>query len=233
MTVDRELNRESVKNPLHNIRAVIFDMDGLMYDTERLSLEAWKEVAARHGIDIPQSVIDSTMGHTCSEVKALVQKYFDETGVRADASAMSRERNDLMLEKIEREGAPVKPGLYELLDHIHNKELHTALASASYIDKVGTLLKRSELTDAFDVIVHGGEATKGKPDPEIFLIAASRLGVEPEECLVLEDSENGVRAACAAGMPVVMIPDLNEPSDEARRAALRVAPSLKDLLPLI
>jgi beta-phosphoglucomutase-like phosphatase (HAD superfamily) len=98
---------------------------------------------------------------------------------------------------------------------------------------VETLLRQSGLSDAFDVVVHGGDATKGKPDPEIFLIAAARLGLDASECLVLEDSENGVRAACAAGMSVVMIPDLKKPDDRIRELALRVVPSLKDVVPLI
>jgi beta-phosphoglucomutase-like phosphatase (HAD superfamily) len=107
------------------------------------------------------------------------------------------------------------------------------VASAAYIDRVDALLRKSRLANAFDAIVHGGEAAKGKPDPEIFLIAASRLGLEPSECLVLEDSENGVRAAHAAGMPVIMIPDMKEPTDDVRKLALRVMPSLEDVIPLI
>ncbi|MDR1496411.1 MAG: HAD family phosphatase, partial [Clostridiales Family XIII bacterium] len=118
-----------VNIPARNISAVIFDMDGLMYDTESLLREEWKNVAARHGIDIPDSLIALTMGYTCSEVRTLFQKHFDRMGVRADATALHRERNALMLERIEREGAPVKPGLYELLDHLREKGLRAAVAS--------------------------------------------------------------------------------------------------------
>jgi HAD superfamily hydrolase (TIGR01509 family) len=218
---------------MENIRAIIFDMDGLMFDTERLARECWKKVAARRGIDLPDSLIALTMGLTCSEIRTLFQERFDEEGIRADAAALHRERNDLLLEIVEREGAPVKPGLYGLLDHLRERGLRAAVASAAYIDRIEVLLRASGLTGAFDVIVHSGDVAKGKPDPEIFLTAAARLGLPPHECLVLEDSENGVFAAHAAGMPVVMIPDLKEPSDEVRGLALRVLPSLEDVIPLI
>jgi HAD superfamily hydrolase (TIGR01509 family) len=208
-------------------------MDGLMFDTERLARECWKKVATRRDIELPDSLIARTMGLTCSEIRTLFQKRFDEEGVRADAAELHRERNELLLETVEREGAPVKPGLYELLDHLRERGLRTAVASAAYIDRVEVLLRASGLTGAFDVIVHSGDVSKGKPSPELFLTAAARLGLSPNECLVLEDSENGVRAAHAAGMPVIMIPDLKEPSDEVRGLALRVLPSLKDVIPLI
>ncbi|MDR2163366.1 MAG: HAD family phosphatase [Clostridiales Family XIII bacterium] len=218
---------------IQGTKAVIFDMDGLMYDSERLAREGWKSVADRHGVDIPDSIIKLTMGLTCSEIRALIQKHFDGTGARADASELHRERNELMLERVEKEGAPVKPGLYALLDHLREKGLHAAVASAASPKRVEVLLRKSSLSDAFDVVVTGADASKGKPDPEIFLIAAERLGIDSRECLVLEDSENGVLAAHAAGMPVIMIPDRMEPSDGARAAALAVLPSLENVIPLI
>jgi HAD superfamily hydrolase (TIGR01509 family) len=218
---------------LKDIEAVIFDMDGLMYDTERLARVGWKAVAARHGIDIPDSLIDLTMGLTCSEIRALFQKRFDEGGTRADASALHRERNELLLEWVERDGAPVKPGLYVLLDHVRGEGLRTAVASAASPVRVETLLRKSGLSDAFDEVVSGADVKNGKPDPEIFLTAAARLGVGCGECLALEDSENGVRAAHAAGMPVIMIPDMRGPSDSVRALALDVLPSLEDVIPLI
>jgi HAD superfamily hydrolase (TIGR01509 family) len=225
--------KERAKSPLRNIRAVIFDMDGLMFDTERLARACWKEAAARRGLDLPASLMAAAMGLTCSDVKKLFQKHFDENGVAADASALHHASNELLLEKVEAEGAPVKPGLYALLERLREKGLRAAVASSSYEGRVETLLRKSGLSDAFDAIVHGGDVAKGKPAPDIFLVAASRLGRDPGECLALEDSENGVRAAAAAGMPVIMIPDLKEPSEEARELALRVAPSLNDIIPLI
>ncbi|MDR3225217.1 MAG: HAD family phosphatase [Clostridiales Family XIII bacterium] len=214
-------------------RAVIFDMDGLMYDSERLAREGWNDVAARHDIEIPGSLIDRSMGLTCSEVRRLMQAHFDERGISADAVALHRERNALMLNRIEREGAPTKPGLYALLLHIRLKKRSTAVASAASPERVETLLRKSDLTNAFDVIVHGGDAKNGKPDPEIFLTASTRLRIAPEECLVLEDSANGVLAAAAAGRPVIMIPDQLAPTDKIRALAFKVLPSLNDVIPLL
>jgi len=218
---------------LRDINAVIFDMDGLMYDSERLAREGWKDVSARHDIEIPDRLIDQTMGLTCSEVRSLVQAHFDGNNIPADATALHRERNELMLHRVEKEGAPVKPGLYALLSHIRKRGLGAAVASAASPQRVETLLRKSNLADAFDVVVHGGDAENGKPHPEIFLTAAARLGIEPNECLVLEDSANGVLAAAAAGMPVIMIPDQLAPTDEIRALAFQVLPSLNDVIPLL
>ncbi|MDR0519432.1 MAG: HAD family phosphatase [Clostridiales Family XIII bacterium] len=221
------------KTDLSKIAAVVFDMDGLMFDSERLAREGWHEATQNHGIEIPDSVIDQTIGLTCSEMRSLVQKYFDSEGIDVDAAALHRERNELATDRVEREGAPIKPGLYELIAHIEKKGLRAAVASAASPRSVETLIRKANLTDAFEEIVHGGDAKNGKPNPEIFLITASRLGLSPEECLVLEDSANGVLAAHAAGMPVIMIPDQLAPTDEIRALATKVLPTLHDVIPLL
>jgi HAD superfamily hydrolase (TIGR01509 family) len=216
-----------------HIKAVVFDMDGLMYDSERLAREGWRDVAARHGVEIPDELVERTMGLKCAEVRSLMQEHFDARGVEADATALHRERNALMIERIEAEGAPVKPGLYELLDHVRARGMKAAVASAASPRRVETLLRKSGLTDAFDAVVHGGDARRGKPAPDLFLEAAARLGLAPRDCLVLEDSANGALAAHAAAMPLILIPDEVEPAEEIRALALAVLPSLADVIPLL
>ncbi|MDR0519466.1 MAG: HAD-IA family hydrolase [Clostridiales Family XIII bacterium] len=223
----------NVDAPLPAPKAVVFDMDGLMFDSERLAREGWGDVAKRHGIDIPAWLIDRTMGLKCSEIRSLFQEHFDGAGIDADAKTLHMERNELLLERVEREGAPVKSGLFGLLAHIRGKGLRTAVASAASPKRVETMLRKSGLTDAFDTVVTGGDVANGKPDPEIFLTAAARLGLSPKDCLALEDSANGVQAAAAAGMPVVMIPDSIEPTEEIRALAYMVLPTLNDVIPLI
>jgi HAD superfamily hydrolase (TIGR01509 family) len=212
------------------IKCLIFDMDGLMYDSERLARDAYHVIASRRDIKLPDSLVDSTMGFLCSEVKEKLQAYFDAEGIDADARAVYRERNDLMLKMVEDEGVPEKPGLRELIAYARNMDMKLAVASASGPKRVNTFLNRSGIADVFDAVVDGGDVKKGKPDPEIFLIAAERLGLEPCECLVLEDSENGLRAAISAGMPAIVIPDRVEPSDKARELAAAVLPSLADVI---
>jgi HAD superfamily hydrolase (TIGR01509 family) len=135
-----------------------------------------------------------------------------------------------MLTMVEKDGVPEKPGLRELIAYARNKSMKLAVASASSPKRVNTFLSRSGITDVFDAVIDGGDVKKGKPDPEIFLLAAERLGLEPGECLALEDSENGMRAAVSARMPVIVIPDRVDPSDEVRGLASAVLPSLADVI---
>ncbi|MDR1042307.1 MAG: HAD family phosphatase [Clostridiales Family XIII bacterium] len=212
------------------LKGLVFDMDGLMYDSERLARDAYRVVALRRGFELPDGLIDSTRGFLCSEVKEKLQAYFDAEGIDADARAVYRERNELMLTMAADGGAPEKPGLRELIAYARHRGMKLAVASASSPKRVEAFLGQSGITDVFDVVVDGSDVKKGKPDPEIFLLAAARLGLEPGECLALEDSENGLRAAVAAGMPVIVIPDRVEPSDAARGLAMAVLPSLADVV---
>lgn len=215
------------------ISAVIFDMDGLMFDSESLSRDEWEKVARNNGISIPGHIINQTLGLTCSDIKSLIQKHFDEEGIAVDAAALYRERNVLLLESIERDGVPAKPGLYELIAHIQKKRFRMAVASSASPQKVEALLRKSDLLDVFDAILHGGDVKNGKPAPDIFLATAKRLELLPGECLVLEDSANGVVAANAAGMPVIMVPDQIAPTDEIRGLAFKVLSSLNEVISLI
>jgi HAD superfamily hydrolase (TIGR01509 family) len=215
------------------IKAVIFDMDGLMYDSERLAREAWRDIGARHGLDFTDDLIGQTIGLKCSEVRSLLQRHFDAAGAEVNARDLHRERNELLIDRIEAEGAPVKPGLYDLMDHIRALGLQAAVASASSPRRVDALLRKSGLADAFDAVVTGADAENGKPAPDLFFEAAARLGREPQECLVLEDSANGALAAHAAAMPLILIPDEVEPAEEIRALALAVLPSLADVIPLL
>jgi HAD superfamily hydrolase (TIGR01509 family) len=214
-------------------KAVIFDMDGLMFDSERLAREAWRVVSARHGIEISDAQIDRTRGMTCSEVRDSMQIYFERNGSTADARALHRERNDAMHERVEREGIPVKSGLYELIEHCVERGVAVAVATAASPFRLELFLRKSKLEGVFNAIVHGGDVKNGKPHPEIFLTAAERLGLAPRECLALEDSPNGVKSAAAAGMPVIMIPDSIEPTDEISSIAYAALPSLSDVIGLI
>ncbi|MDR1291858.1 MAG: HAD family phosphatase [Clostridiales Family XIII bacterium] len=214
----------------NRVKGLIFDMDGLMFDSERLARDAYRVVASRRGFDLPGSLVDSTMGFLCSEVKEKLQAYFDAEGIDADASDVYRERNDLVLAMVEEGGVPEKPGLRELIAYAQNMDMKLAVASASSPKRVGAFLGRSGMADVFDIVVNGGDVKKGKPDPEIFLLTAKRLGLEPKECLVLEDSENGLHSAVSAGMPAIVVPDRVQPSAEARGLAAAVLPSLSDVI---
>ena len=125
-------------------------------------------------------------------------------------------------------GIPAKPGLWNFLKVIEKRRLPAAVATSSDAGQVRMSLQAAGLNQRFSCIVTGDQVPKGKPAPDIFLEAARRLGSLPRHCLVLEDSEAGVLAATAAGMPVLLIPDLKQPSPSTAALAYRVFPSLKE-----
>jgi HAD superfamily hydrolase (TIGR01509 family) len=130
-------------------------------------------------------------------------------------------------------GPPLKPGLLPLLDGLEALRLPLAVASATARAEIERRLAGVSLLRRFDAVVGGDEVARGKPAPDLFLLAAGRLGARPADCLVLEDSEAGVRAAAAAGMAVVMVPDLVEPSPSVRALAEAVLPSLAEALEIV
>jgi HAD superfamily hydrolase (TIGR01509 family) len=208
------------------VRAVIFDMDGLMFDTERLARDAWFRAMAKYGYALDDRVYLSAVGST---VGAACQVFVDALGPDLPIDDIEAVKAQYLQEMLI-SGPPLKRGLVALLDGIEDLELLTAVASTTARAEVERRLLSVGLRERFDVVVGGDEVAQGKPAPEIFLRASERLGVVPEDCVVLEDSEVGVRAAAAAGMIPVMVPDLVEPSPAADELAAAVVPSLSDVL---
>ena len=120
------------------------------------------------------------------------------------------------MQRVEREGIPVKPGLYEILEFFRQRGVKIALATSTSRETAELNLRLAKVSDYFDVLVCGGDVTNGKPHPEVFLTAAERLGFSPESCVAFEDSINGIKSAYAAGMTTVMVPDFLQPTDEIK-----------------
>jgi HAD superfamily hydrolase (TIGR01509 family) len=128
---------------------------------------------------------------------------------------------------------PVKPGLLELVDFLEAHEIPRAVATSTATDFAIQKLNRAGVLRHFQVVIGGDQVFRGKPDPDIYLLAAGRIKQRPQDCLALEDSEPGVLAAAAAGMQTVLIPDLVPPSAAALSAARFVVPSLLDVIPVM
>ena len=188
-------------------RAVVFDMDGLMLDTERLDRWAWQTVASRHGFDFTDSLHATLIGRcsaeTETELRAHVGPLIDFASVRGEVSALWRER-------VAATGVPLKPGLRELLDRLDSLRIPKAVATSTV--RASALASLGALRARLDAAVYGDEVERGKPAPDIYLRAAEALGVAPAACIALEDSLPGVASARAAGMTVVMVPDLVAPT---------------------
>lgn len=186
------------------IKAVIFDVDGTLLDTERIYMKAWKEAAAEAGYVMPDSVLQKTRAVNAKDAARIFE---EEIGNGFSYQAVRPIRVRIAEEIIKRESPILKPGVLELLAFLEGKGIRLSVASSTNQQGTREHLAESRILDRFEVVVGGDMVTNGKPHPDIFLKAAEALRVAPEECIVVEDSPTGIRAAYAAGMKAVLVPD--------------------------
>jgi len=209
------------------IKAFIFDMDGVIFDSERAVIDCWKVIAPQYGItDIETHCIAATGLNEQATRKIFKEQY----GEDMPYDEMRAKRKALFIERFDQGLVPVKPGTVELLSYLKDNGYKVALASSTSEGTVRRELGIAGLIEFFDVIIGGDKVTHSKPDPEIFLMAMEQLGVESGESVIIEDSYNGVRAADASGAYTVMVPDLLPPTDEMREKADIIKNSLNDVL---
>jgi HAD superfamily hydrolase (TIGR01509 family) len=209
--------------------AVIFDMDGLLFDTEALWQAALLSAAAEAGREIPEDVYNGSIGVRRSQCRGLFLAHFGEAFAFEDFHADWRRH----FWRIAENRLALKPGVPELLDLLDQLRLPRAIATSSSRATVERHLAAHSLADRFDATVCRGDYEQGKPAPDPFLKAAERLGVEPRLCVALEDSPIGVRSAAAAGMMTVMVPDLLKPTEEVRALCILVARDLHQVRDLV
>lgn len=213
-----------------SLDAVIFDMDGLMLDSEPLAKRAWSKALAESGLSIDDALYLEVVGRSVPDTKQIFCSALGAGFVFDDVYAR---QHGYFEDIIAREGIPLKPGLCELLAWLEGHGVPKALASSTPRAGVLARLQRVGLDECFPVIVAGDDIQHSKPAPDIFLAAAELLGVSPAHCVVLEDSESGIRAAHAAGMLPLMVPDMKAPSAEVVTLAYQVLPSLHALPALL
>jgi len=206
--------------------AVIFDMDGLMLDTERLAPAAWSDAARAVGVEFDMTLLPSMVGRNFRDCNALIVERHGEAYPTAELMRAWHVAYDAI---VARDGIGLKPGLVELLDWLEREDIDKAVATSTRRDRAQAKLAQTGLLHRFTALVGGDEIARGKPAPDIFLLAAERLSRPPQDCVVLEDSEPGVRAALAAGMTPIMVPDLHPPSP----ALLAIGPLVLASLELV
>lgn len=196
--------------------AVVFDMDGVIFDSERATMDCWMELAEKYGIDNMEEAFLACTGTTMVRTREIMlERYGDDfpyDTYAKEASAMYHSRHD---------GGrlPVKKGVKELLTYLKQKGKGVALASSTRRQTVCNQLRDAQLIEYFDKIVSGDMVERSKPAPDIFLKACEELGVLPEHTVGIEDSYNGIRAAHAAKLRAIMVPDLLEANEEMEQLA--------------
>lgn len=193
------------------IKGAVFDMDGLMIDTEKLYLRYWKEAAAEFGYSMQDEHVFAIRSlarkYSIPKLKSIFGEEFPTEDVR-------KRRTELINAHIEKYGIDVKKGLFELLSFLRSNGVLLAVATSTPHERAFYCLEKIGALEYFDAVICGDMIESGKPEPDIYLTAAGELGLPPEQCAAFEDSPNGIKAAFAAGCHAIMIPDMTPPDEE-------------------
>ena len=208
-----------------NLRGAIFDQDGLLFDTEAIFQSSWIAAGRAFGVEVPEAYTHAVCGLGRGRLPEMVRRHMPALDpeayiVRALAIASERQLSAV---------PAFKPGVPEILAFYRERGVKMAIASSSTREVVGHNLESSGIRPYFDAVVTGEDVANGKPAPDIFLLAAERLGLPPADCTVYEDALTGIRAAHAAGCRPVMIPDRLPPTPEIR-GICEVFPSFVEVL---
>jgi HAD superfamily hydrolase (TIGR01509 family) len=202
---------------------IVFDMDGVLFDSERLYNRAWREVGARLELHDMDGTIRSCVGRNGSDIREFLQEKY---GPDFEAAQFARDVTAVFQTIVDTEGLPIKPGVPELLGWLRAQGGLIALATSSGKNSTAHSLEAAGLAQYFDAIVTGDMITKGKPAPDIYLLACEKLGEKPGSCYAVEDSPNGVRSAHAAGLKTILVPDIAEIPADIEKLAYRKFDSL-------
>ena len=212
------------------IKGIIFDMDGLMFDTERLVIKAWDFAGKQMGCSITKDIVIKTLGLNTENTRRV---FIEHLGNNFDFYVFRKIRVDYMTDYIDKNGIPIKTGLIELLDFLKSNHYKMTVATSTEKEKTEYYFKKANISYYFDDIVCGDMIERGKPEPDIYLKASKIIGVAPNECLALEDSPIGILSAYRAGMRPVMIPDLVKPNEETNKILYAKLPTLFDVIELL
>ena len=205
------------------LRGAIFDHDGLMFDTEKVWQANWKKVADEMGIVLPEEFTKNICGSSGQHMLDVIQKYY---GVEDGTAIRDRVRQGVFDD--EAKHLDMKEGLLDILEVFRKNGVKMAVASSSGKEMLERNLKNGGVDQYFSAVVSGQEVEHGKPSPDIFLLAAERIGIPAHDCYVFEDAFNGVQAGYAAGARTIMVPDLIQPDETIRQKAYAVCKTLKE-----
>ena len=205
---------------------VVFDVDGVLFDTERLTQKSWLSVSREMGRPQVGARYLEFVGQNRADILAKMLEFFGPEFDREQFLLTCSQRSQ---NRMEWEGVPLKPGVREILDFLREKNIPTALATSTNRDRTLRRMEMTGLTPYFSAMITGDQVEHSKPDPEIYLLACKALGAAPARTLAVEDSRNGILSASAAGMPTVMIPDMIAPTPELEKLLFQRFDSLLEL----
>lgn len=211
-------------------RLIIFEMDGLLLDSERPFRDAWLAEAGKLGFALDHALYSEVVGRTDRDSREVFRRHFGNDFPYDDICSRARSFLDHGVAQF---GHQPKAGAVQLLQYLAGRSVPSVVATSTVQAQAIARLQKAKILPYFEEVTGGDEVCNGKPHPDLFLLAAKKQSASPCDCLVFEDSEYGARAAHAAGMPVIVIPDLKDPPADVRHFSLGTYRSLCDVLPIV
>ena len=215
---------------MRKVDAIIFDMDGVLIDSEKISFQCFQEVFKEYNYKMDEKFYLKMIGRNVKSIKTIME---EEYGADFPFDIIYKKKAKLALEITNKNGVIVKPGVHELLDYLNKENYKIAVATSTRRERALELLEEAKIKDKVNYVVCGDQVENSKPDPEIFLKAAQGLGVTPEKCIVIEDSDAGITAAYAAKMIGIHVPDMKFLEADTKELAFKICEDLykvKELL---
>lgn len=211
-------------------KAVIFDLDGTLIDTEKIYRQIWPKAIRELGFIFTDEQFLALRSLGRPFAPAQFREWYGDTFDYEKAKSI---RKGYFNEYIAEHGIQRKKGAIELLTYLREKGIVTAIATATDPERASQYLEMTGLTGYFDKVISATMVDEGKPSPKVYLYACEQLGLTPSECIAVEDAPNGIRSANAAGLSVIMVPDLSQPDEELMKLLTAKVDSLDDIIKLI
>ena len=208
---------------MKKVDAIIFDMDGVLIDSERISFKCFQEVFKEHNYKMDEIFYLRLIGRNVKSIKIIME---EEYGTDFPFDTIYKKKSNLALEITDKNGVIIKPGVHELLDYLNKENYKIAVATSTRRERALQLLEEAKIKDKVNYVICGDQVENSKPNPEIFLKAAKGLNVNPEKCIVIEDSDAGITAAHAAKMIGIHVPDMKFLDDDTKKLAFKICENL-------